>query len=87
MQKDLTTVSLVLDVEGDGLLVKPVPLLEHEGAVHREGDPDDERKDVVVKDEDHGAVGLVRGNPAGQVPEELHAVEPHQRRRHDLQVH
>ena len=81
------TVSLVFDVEWDGLFVEPVPLLEHEDAVHGKGDPDDKREDVVVKDEDHGAVGLVRGDPACQVPEELHSVEPHQGRRHDLQLH
>ena len=79
--------SLVLDVERDGLLVESVPLLEYEDAVHGEGDSDDEREDVVVENEDHGSIGLVRGSLAGQVPEEFHTVEPHERRGHDLQVY
>ena len=80
------TASLVFDVERDGLLVESVPLFEHEDAVHGERDSDDEREDVLVKNEDHGAVGLVRGNLTGHVPEDFNAVEPHERRSHHLQL-
>ena len=79
--------SLVLDVERDGLLVESVPLFQYEDAVHGEGDSDDEREDVVVENEDHGSIGLVRGSLAGQVPEEFHTVEPHERCGHDLQLY